>query len=231
MARLSIVNITTLEDMQRPAYQQMLSSLPRGEDVECVSLITYHDERELKERIDVIESGLRVRVYEGGIGIKPSLAVARTIVEQLARGEWCLWIDSDDLLITPERVVDCVRNAPGGVGAYYCHVVGMQQIEGQSTVLYHVEQPRLYRKGAGRWVGRMHEVLKIETWTTAKANILIEHHGYICTREKQRERLLRNLRGVAQTLDDCWDDASLREHYLHVLQSNLDAYFGLSNNY
>lgn len=223
---LTVVTIATRADAaeQLPA---MLATLPSG--CEVVVLINDIGDVETAPALDRTEEagGKTIRVYTATY-TDINLGRMRNDACALATREWMMWMDCDDRLLTRADVVACIENAPPMVGAYECMVTGLQDIEG-SAVHYSVPQVRLWRRSCEtQWIGRAHEVLDVERirqrYVIGKADIVIHHVGYICSEQRQRERLARNVRGVCATVLDLWDRVELRNHYLRVLAENINAY-------
>ncbi|GIV52011.1 MAG: hypothetical protein KatS3mg038_2532 [Candidatus Kapaibacterium sp.] len=233
---LSIVNITTQADLQNKAWQAMLASTPHG--CEVVVLINSVGDACTEPTLDLDycdpESKRNVRIYRVTYD-SVDLARARNDATALATHEWCMWLDSDDMIVYGDAM-RCVEQAPPSCAAYYCHTVGMQIVDGEHPVHYAVEQVRLWRRSSGmQWVGKAHEILDIKAlenkYIVGKADIVIHHSGYVTDRNSHRMRLERNVRGVCETVVDVWDRRpDLRMHYLRVLRSNIDALLHLSNN-
>ncbi|GIV50589.1 MAG: hypothetical protein KatS3mg038_1110 [Candidatus Kapaibacterium sp.] len=229
---LSVCVITTADDMHRPAFRRMLSSIPRG--AELVVLLNHIGADSPVEHVaDDEVDGVVVHLYRCGVEVL-SLARLRNECARLATRTWCLWLDSDDVIVSGS-IAELVRTAKPSVGAYYMQCVGMQSIDGSYTSHYSTTQIRLWRRALGDvWIGYAHEIIneriiKSAGYMIAHADVVIHHVGYVCDRQRQLERLSRNVLGVMRTLIEIWDsDDELRAHYARVLAGNLDMYNQLS---
>ncbi|GIV50638.1 MAG: hypothetical protein KatS3mg038_1159 [Candidatus Kapaibacterium sp.] len=226
---LSVCVITTHADMQAPAFQRMLASLPRG--CELVVLVNRigNDVRAPELMAEDNINDVRVMLYDTVVS-SLNLGSLRNACAQRATRTWCMWMDADDEIVSGD-VGELVASAPPSVGAYYAQCTGMQAIDGGNVTYYTAPQVRLWRRTCGDvWIGHTHEMIDVRKiaslgYLTAHADVIIHHHGYVCSRERHVERLARNVRGVMRTLLELWDsDAELRAHYLRVLADNLHMY-------
>ncbi|GIV52855.1 MAG: hypothetical protein KatS3mg038_3503 [Candidatus Kapaibacterium sp.] len=226
---LSVCVITTHADMQAPAFQRMLASLPHGcELVVLVNRVGTQDVETTHVADDNV-NGVHVRLYSCERR-ELDMAWLRNECARHAARAWCLWLDADDEIVSGDLAA-LVHQAKPSVGAYYVNCVGMQSIDGENVTHYATPQVRLWRRICGDvWIGHAHEIVDVRKvaslgYLTAHTDIIIHHHGYVCSRERQVERLARNVRGVMRTLLGIWDsDAELRAHYCRVLADNITMY-------
>ncbi len=231
MVGLSVINITTPADMHSGKWIEMVKSLPSG--VELVVLVNTIGSSDTEPHLihTSEHDGVMRIIYEATYS-DLNLARIRNDATALASHDWCMWLDSDDVIAygDPLKVVADVHPT---VGAVRCQVVGMQSIDGGRATYYATPQTRLWRRSAGyKWVGYVHEVLDIASaqYMIVDSDIIINHSGYVTSSSAHRKRLERNVRGLCATLLDVWDSREdLRAHYLDVLRTNVDALINMSN--
>lgn len=126
---------------------------------------------------------------------------ARNMSFELATGDYQLWLDCDDLL-TPEACASIRECAEENNADAY--VFGYAKPGGSSC-----PRERLIRRGAGRWINRIHETCKVESGDLCLESKVVIYHAPVEGHAKDSHP--RNMRLLQLTLEHA--DRNL--FYLH----------------
>jgi glycosyltransferase involved in cell wall biosynthesis len=97
-------------------------------------------------------------------------AAARNLAMRMATGDWCLWLDTDDLMegdwsLMRPTLEECEKNGlPGLMLPYEVPDDGVR-----------VMRERVWKRGTAKWTGRIHECLAFDSGENTK---LAEHHAF-----------------------------------------------------
>lgn len=138
-----------------------------------------------------------------------SFAAARNMVMDLCKGEWVLWLDSDEVL--PRAAACILRDAVKSetredVGGFLADT--RNPLIGGGGVLGAVnELVRVYRRVEGlRWVGRVHEQIGMPLqdlgYRILKTDAVVEHRGGASTWEELGKRYERDSRLLRMQIEE-----------------------------
>jgi tetratricopeptide (TPR) repeat protein len=82
-------------------------------------------------------------------------AAARTYADSFLKTDWTCWADADDVLRGAENLRQLAANAPPETLAFICGYNYARDQHGNCAC--YLVRERLVRRGAGEWVGRVHE--------------------------------------------------------------------------
>ncbi len=82
-------------------------------------------------------------------------AAARAYADSFLRTDWTCWADADDVIRGADRLRGLAAEAPPEVLAYICGYDYARDPHGNCAC--YLVRERLVRRGAGEWVGRVHE--------------------------------------------------------------------------
>ena len=86
---------------------------------------------------------------------RDDFAAARQAADDLATGQWLVWMDMDDTIQGLEHARGMLRNAPDQILAYYAIYTYAQDADGNP--ISELWRERLVRRGAMDWKDRLHE--------------------------------------------------------------------------
>lgn len=141
-----------------------------------------------------------------------SFAAARNMIMDLCKGDWVLWLDSDEVMSRSSAHIlrDAVKNETrADVGGFLSEthnpLIGGGGVLGSVTELV-----RAYRRVDGlRWVGRTHEQLYMPLkdlgYQVLKTAAIVEHPGGASTWEDLAERYVRDVRLLRMQVEECPD--------------------------
>lgn len=91
-------------------------------------------------------------------------AAARTFADEQIETDWVAWADCDDLIINADRLHRVVANVPEHIAGL---VFGYDYAQDPNTgnCVCFLKRERLVRRGAGTWVGRVHEAQTVNGQT------------------------------------------------------------------
>ena len=171
--------------------RRALTSLKKAPDE--IVVVANHDTSDQTEQVTREFNGKLVRYHWNH-----DFAAARNAGLEAAGGEWIYWIDTDEELLTADRLLFKRLLSDRKALAYY---VGIQDvIAGSSALMSERHHRSLYRRREDvRYVGRVHEHLAPsleELATTLKMRITlspvkVRHYGYAS--ERTPRRLQRNI--------------------------------------
>ena len=203
----------------------MLASLPKGIEV-CIVMTEKSDmdHFQLDDYFEHDGNDFRTATWYYK---NFSFSKARNYSIEMATNDWCVWMDSDDVLLShcKDELLK-LNDLPRGVGGVFFGCFGVQApyIEGKNHEYYAVPHLRAFRKSTGaRFRGLVHEQIlpQIEDakFQTTTSSILIAHLGYNESREKLIARFERNATLMAGQL--ATSDYS-RPYYERMLANQLN---------
>ena len=88
-----------------------------------------------------------------------NFAAARNAADELLSTDWLAWADCDDRIVGAMNLRLMAAKAPLTFAGIACsYVLGADEI----GLRFKMHRPRLVRRGAGRWSGRVHERLDVD---------------------------------------------------------------------
>ena len=120
---------------------------------------------------------------------------ARNAVLAACKGDYYLWLDSDDELVGGENLKKLIEDFPQ-VDAFYCGYEYARDENGVTTC-YLVRERLIKLTSEWEWVGAVHEVLRgpIDHVKLLAKNVVVKHH------QQQKEDSSRNLKILYSQLE------------------------------
>lgn len=195
--KLSFVVITTEADAVM--IPRMLSTLPKNVEVVIV-LNKKAQEESFNVDGEYVEDDRIIRIATWEYKTF-SFSKARNYSIELASYEWCIWIDSDDVLL-PHQHADILKipNIEPGIGGIEFGCAGyhspLESVEGGEY--YAAPHLRAFRKLEGvRFKGLIHEQIRpqIEEKKLGilRSQLMVVHLGYCANEQSLRAKINRNL--------------------------------------
>lgn len=113
-------------------------------------------------------------------------AAARQLSFDIATGDWCLWLDCDDV-ISPENALKIRELSENPAPAAY--LFAYDKPDGSTCT-----RERLIRRGRGHWENRVHEFCRVLDPQVERPDIAIKHQPVNIDRSHSHERNLALLR-------------------------------------
>ena len=143
---------------------------------------------------EIIKHYPKVRIINNAPNpLEYGFAEARNFSIKEAKGDWILWIDSDEELLLSENIYKYLRN-----NHYNGYSIRQHHFSAQPPNVFKPDLPvRLFRNGKGiKFFGYVHEHPEIELnksvgFSTIMSDVDIAHDGYL-TEEGRRKRFNRN---------------------------------------
>lgn len=194
---ISFLVITTEQDAA--LLPRMMESLPKGVEV-CIVVTEKSETEEYTVDGEYSEDDRVVRLARWKYK-QFSFAKARNYSIELASYDWCIWMDSDDVLLREHhRDVLLIPKLEAGIGGVEFGCAGFHSpvetaIEGEYYAAPHL---RAFRKSLGaRFRGLVHEQIRpqIEAckMMILRSHIMVVHMGYMGHRDAMIAKVKRNL--------------------------------------
>lgn len=91
---------------------------------------------------------------------RDDFAAARAYADNLLETDWVSWADADDVIQNAGALRKMAADAPPQMNSYICGYNYARDQHGNCAC--YLVRERLVRRGAGKWVGRVHEYQEIE---------------------------------------------------------------------
>ena len=227
--KLSFLVITTAQDAVM--LPRMLASLPRRVEI-CIVLNEKSDADEFTVDGEYTEDDRIVRIATWKYK-QFSFAKARNYSIELASYEWCIWIDSDDVLLTHQHPdILKIPNVERGIGGIEFGCVGYHSpIESMDGGEYYAAAHlRAFRKSDGvRFRGFVHEQLRpqieAQKMGILRSQLMVVHLGYCASENLLRSKIERNLSLLK--MQCAVDREFLPNYYEHMLAKTITTYHEL----
>ncbi|MGC8470685.1 MAG: glycosyltransferase [Acidimicrobiales bacterium] len=129
---------------------------------------------------------------------------ARNAALEHCTGEWVLWIDADEVLVTDGPVQrDALAATSADIEALVVMIDNLREARAATTLAH--PACRLFRRAYGCWTGKLHEQVVARAGTpelaTAPAEgARITHWGYLAADFESRDKARRNLKSAFSDL-------------------------------
>lgn len=195
---------------------QMIATLPSG----CELVVLWNEQGDnpevVERKIVTLKNGTVVRYYATQWQ-ELHFANLRNLCIGLCSREWVMWIDADDRLLPHQHEwFEDFSIYPPGVGGLVCGCVGVQpKHDGNEGVMrYHNPTCRVFRNYKGfAFEGAAHEQIgwsiERQGLTIETCSLLVHHVGYEVDADSMMAKVKRNVKGLAQEIAVCTDDAQL----------------------
>jgi glycosyltransferase involved in cell wall biosynthesis len=122
-------------------------------------------------------------------------AAARNAADDLVETDWLCWADCDDVICNAEQLRSSLEVPDIDAYTFTYELDGGEEIPAEWRHLRMYTRERLRRRGAGEWVGRLHECVQHRVPPTAgPGQIVWRHEKPDCNLERSGQRDLRILR-------------------------------------
>lgn len=195
--KISFVIITQASDSDK--LERMLKTLPKRVEV-CI-VVTEKSDRDFFEIDGEFINDERIYRLATWQYKQFSFATARNHSISLATNDWCIWIDSDDMLLEHQHEdILAIQKLPIGVGGVQFGCFGYhapwETFEGGQY--YNATHCRAFRKSSGvQFRGIVHEQIQPQIEAVElkviTSQILVLHTGYAASKDELNNRLQRNL--------------------------------------
>lgn len=195
--KISFIVITQASDSDK--LERMLKSLPKRVEV-CI-VVTEKSDRDFFEIDGEFINDERIYRLATWQYKQFSFATARNHSLSLATNDWCIWIDSDDLLLEHQHEdILAIQKLPIGIGGVQFGCFGYhapwETFEGGQY--YAATHLRAFRKSSGvQFRGIVHEQIQPQIEAVElkiiTSQILVLHTGYATNKAELNARLQRNL--------------------------------------
>lgn len=138
-------------------------------------------------------------------------SAARNFSFEQATGDVILWLDSDDILVNPEKLPELAKRITDGE-TDWIELEYIYSKDDQGRVTMRHWKPRLTRKGTGKWVGRIHETYQAEQGIVVERSeeVKVDHQ---ITPEHSVASAKRNLEILLEEFEKDGDDTDPRTLY------------------
>lgn len=200
----------------------LLNSLPKGSEAIIVGN-EQGTERKITFEGEENYNGVQLRVYRYTY-VLWSFSDARNIARQYSTREWCMWLDSDDILL-PTSEYERLSEIPSGIAGLICGCFGYSapyaDVHGG---FYVTPQLRIFRRNEKiKWKGIIHEQLlpqvEKEYLQTKAVPIMIQHNGYDTDIHVMYAKCKRNVELLIRQL--ATDKEFCREYYESALATTI----------